>query len=266
MTLSNTLPNTQTVKTHTRIHHYGLTARDVLVVQSMFRIQGDLAERYVFGEASSSDLVDLVFVNADDHGALGAWERLRQQRPEVVAIMVSDHERRSLQHVWVQRPLDFRNFSSLLDAITSADINRPGTRGLPLAPGVIRALVVDDSFPARQFIKLKLEELAVRNQMQLAIDFADSGERALEVVEGNDYDVVFLDVEMSGMDGFETCTRLKQVRPGLRVAMLTGKVHSTDFHRGRAAGCDNYLAKPPHDADLRTVLHLTSFKKLTIKK
>lgn len=260
------LANTQTVKTHTRIHHLGLPARDLLVVQSMFRIQNDLAERYVFGESSASDLVDLVFVNADDHAALAAWARLQQQRPEVVAIMVSDHERRALDHVWVQRPLDFRNFSSLLDAITSADINRPDTRGLPLAPGVIKALVVDDSFPARQFIKIKLEDLAAKNQMQVAIDFADSGERALEIAGESEYDVVFLDVEMSGMDGFETCAELKKIRPRLRVAMLTGKVHSTDFQRGRAAGCDNYLAKPPHDADLRTVLHLTSFKKLTLKK
>lgn len=260
------LVNTQTVKTHTRIHHLGLQARDLLVVQSMFRIQSDLAASYVFGESNASDLVDLMFVNADDHAALAAWERLHQQRPEVVAIMVSDHERRALNHVWVQRPLDFRNFSSLLDAITSADINRPALRDKPLAPAVIKALVVDDSFPARQFIKLKLEQLAATNQMQVAIDFADSGERAIEIVAEADYDVVFLDVEMSGMDGFEACAQLKRLRPRLRVAMLTGKVHSTDFQRGRAAGCDNYLAKPPHDADLRTVLHLTSFKKLTLKK
>lgn len=260
------LANTQTVKTYTRIHHLGLPARDLLVVQSMFRIQSNLAEHYVFGDSIATDLVDLVFVNADDHLSLAAWESLRQQRPEVVAIMVSDHERRTLEHVWLQRPLDFRNFSSLLDAITSADINRPGIRDLPLDPGVIKALVVDDSFPARQFIKIKLEELATKNQMQIAIDFADSGERALEAAGSNEYDVVFLDVEMSGMDGFETCAQLKKIRPRLRVAMLTGKVHSTDFQRGRAAGCDNYLAKPPNDADLRTVLHLTSFKKLTLNK
>lgn len=260
------LANAQTVKSHTRIHHLGLNARDLLVVQSVFRIQSDLSERYVFGESSTTDLVDLMFVNADEQEALAAWEHLRQQRPEVIAIMVSDHERQSLRHVWVQRPLDFRNFSSLLDAITSADLKRPDASNVPLASGVIKALVVDDSFPARQFIKIKLEDLALRNQMQLAIDFADSGERALEMAGESEYDVVFLDVEMSGMDGFETCTALKKIHPRLRVAMLTGKVHSTDFQRGRAAGCDNYLAKPPHDADLRTVLHLTSFKKLTFKK
>lgn len=259
------LPNLQTVKTYIRLYHIGLSARDVLAVQTMFRIQTGFADRYVFGESSDRDLVDLMLVNADDHSALAAWERLRQQRPEVVAIMVSDHERNSLQHVWVQRPLDFRNFSSLLDAITSADLNRP-VSDLPLAAGAIRALVVDDSFPARQFIRMKLEEVASQNRMQVAIDFADCGERALESVSAADYDVVFLDVEMAGMDGFETCTEIKRLRPGLRVAMLTGKVHSTDFQRGRAAGCDNYIVKPPRDADLRTVLHLTSFKKIALQK
>lgn len=260
-----TLINTQTIKKRTRIHHIGLTARDVLVVQSMFRIQADLAECYVFGESTPEDLVDLIFVNADDRGALLAWEKLHAERPEIVAIMVSDSERQSLRHVWVQRPLDFRNFAALLDAITSADINRPASTGLPLSADALKVLVVDDSFPARQFIKLKLEQLAAINHMTLTIDFADSGERAVESVTQSAYDVVFLDVEMAGMDGFETCARLKQIRQ-LRVAMLTGKALPADFQRGRAAGCDNYLAKPPNDADLRTVLLLTSFKKMTSKK
>ncbi len=257
-----TLLNTQTIKPHTRIHQLGLSARDVLVVQSMFRIQLALGERYVFGPSTPNDLVDLLFVNADDPAALAAWALQKAQRPELVAIMVSDHERRPDQQVWVQRPLDARNFTALLDAITSADINRAQGLGLTLSKDAMRVLVVDDSFPARQFMRLKLEEIAASNKMDLSIQFADSGERAIEALRENPFDIVFLDVEMNGMNGFEACAKLKAIRSP-RVVMLSGKAMPADFQQGRAAGCDNYLAKPPRDAELRTVLMLTSFKKMT---
>lgn len=259
------LVNTQTVKRHTRIFHVGLAARDVLVVQSMFRAQPALAERYLFGDSVTGDLVDLVFVNADDPAAVGAWQVLSKERPEVVAIMVSDGERKSARHVWIQRPLDFRNFSPLLDAITSADINRSAASALPLSPDRMKVLVVDDSFPARQFMKLKLEQIARDNNMKILVDFADSGERAVEIVREAEYDLVFLDVEMSGMNGYDTCRQLKELRR-MRVAMLSGKALAADFQAGRAAGCDNYIAKPPGDMDIRTVLMLTSFKKMITNK
>ncbi|MDP2229289.1 MAG: response regulator [Moraxellaceae bacterium] len=259
------LVNTQTVKKHTRIFHIGLPARDVLVVQSMFRAQPALAECYVFGDTVMGDFVDLLFVNADDPVAVGAWQTLSKERPEVVAIMVSDGERKSARHVWVQRPLDFRNFSLLLDAITSADISRSAASALPLSPDRIKVLVVDDSFPARQFMKLKLEQIARDNSMKIVVDFADSGERAVEIVKDADYDLVFLDVEMKGMDGYETCRQLKELRR-MRVTMLSGRALAADFQAGRAAGCDNYIAKPPGDMDIRTVLMLTSFKKMIHNK
>jgi CheY-like chemotaxis protein len=123
----------------------------------------------------------------------------------------------------------------------------------------LRILVVDDSTPIREFMRLKLEEMA-DDSMPLDVDFADSGESAIELVEREPYDLVFLDVVMPGVDGYQACGRIKQIRP-VRVAMLTGQSSAVDFGKGRSAGCDHYLTKPPHDVDMRTIVRLTLLKK-----
>ncbi|MCL4515795.1 MAG: LytTR family transcriptional regulator DNA-binding domain-containing protein [Firmicutes bacterium] len=67
----------------------------------------------------------------------------------------------------------------------------------------IRALIVDDEPPARDELRFLLEQLGVR-----VIGEAGNGFEALEEIERLDPDVVFLDVQMSGMSGFECAQRL----------------------------------------------------------
>lgn len=252
----------QTTKTHARIHHLGLDRRDALVIESLFRQDPQLSERYVYGPGQSHDPVDLVFVNADEPTAMVELAMLRQRQPGITAIMVSAQEQLPggiAPHL--RRPLNFRDSVAILNAITSTDPHTGSTAPVSRAPNELRVLVVDDSFPARQFMKFKLEELA-GNTLSVRVDFADSGEKAVQCVESVAYDLVFLDVVMPGIDGYEACARIKKIRP-VRVAMLTGKTAPVDFTRGHSAGCDNYLPKPPNDVDLRSVLRLTSLKKAT---
>jgi twitching motility two-component system response regulator PilG len=247
----------QTTKQHCRIHHIGLDEREVLVVESLFRSNPELGTRYVFGPATASDQVDLVFVNADDAESERAFHALRQARPEILAIMTSSEERDFGDYRVIRRPINFRNFVAILDAITSTSV-RDLKQGDDAAG--MRVLVVDDSLPARQYMKIKLEQIAAASSIPLQVDMADCGEKALEAVPRHAYDLAFLDVVMPGLDGYEVCRQMKQVAP-VRVVMLTGRAAPVDFDRGRSAGCDNYLPKPANDADLRTILRLTALKK-----
>lgn len=256
--MMTTPPGHQTTKQHCRIHHIGLDEREVLVVESLFRSNPELGGRYVFGPACAGDDVDLVFVNADDLAACEAFEALRRQRPEILAIMASSDERDFGEHRVIRKPINFRNFVAILDAITSTSIRDLG-RGVD--GKAMRVLVVDDSLPARQYMKIKLEQIAEAASIAVHVDMVDCGEKALEVVRRHPYDLAFLDVVMPGLDGYEVCRQMKQVAP-IRVAMLTGRAAPVDFNRGRSAGCDNYLPKPANDADLRTILRLTALKKL----
>lgn len=257
MTVQTSPPQHQTTKERCRIHHIGLDERETLVVESLFRSNPELGHRYVFGPATEHDAVDLLFVNADDAAALAAFEALRQARPEILAIMASAEETDFGDYRVIRKPLNFRNFVAILDAITSTSVRDVKQLG---DSNAMRVLVVDDSLPARQFMKLKLEQIAMAAGIPLHIDMADSGEKALEIVRLHVYDLAFLDVVMPGMDGYEACRQMKQIAP-IRVAMLTGRAAPVDFNRGRSAGCDNYLPKPANDADLRTILRLTSLKK-----
>lgn len=124
----------------------------------------------------------------------------------------------------------------------------------------LRILVVDDSAQIRELMRLKLEEFSAVS-MPLTVDFAADGESALVKIEQSRYDLVFLDVVMPGMDGYQVCERLKQVQPA-RVVMLTAKSSAVDFGLGRSAGCDHYLTKPPNDVDMRSILRLALLKKV----
>jgi CheY-like chemotaxis protein len=132
----------------------------------------------------------------------------------------------------------------------------------PAPADVLNILVVDDSNTIRDLLAAKLRELAV-DTYQMDIDQAMSGEEAVLRARQKSYDLIFLDVEMPGMGGLEACRQLKTLCAA-RIAMLSGMKSAEAHEAGRAAGCDNYLTKPPHDADLRSVLRLVSLRKLAM--
>lgn len=123
----------------------------------------------------------------------------------------------------------------------------------------LRILVADDSAAVRQYMKAKLAELA-GNSFDVIVDEAASGDEAVACVEKTPYDLVFLDVVMPGMSGHEACRRIKSIRK-TRIAMLSSLKSGADHHQGRIAGCDNYLTKPPQDADMGAVLRIVYLRK-----
>lgn len=244
------LDSRQTTKSHSRIFHIGLEPREVLVIKSMFRIAPELNDNFVFGEPTEEDQVDLLFVNADDPVTLADWEKLHAQRPDCVGIMVSgDKTFTPVATKVIQRPLMFKKFVELLALITSDDDHET----VKVAGGKsLNVLVVDDSFPARQFMKFKLKEIA-KELSSLEIDFAENGEKAMAMAKEKHYDIVFLDVIMPGMDGYELCRKLKS-NDNSYIAMLTGQKTKIDRVRADYAGCDDYLMKPPVDEEIMKVL------------
>lgn len=108
-----------------------------------------------------------------------------------------------------------------------------------------RVLVVDDSIAIQKSIELNLRTL----EQITEIDFADSGEKALEKADSKQYDIVFLDVMMPGIDGYETCTRLRKKLEYKHtpVVMVSAKTSPLDEVKGIIAGCTTYLTKPVQD-------------------
>lgn len=77
------------------------------------------------------------------------------------------------------------------------------------------------------------------------VDFVDTGARCLKLLEKGNYDVIVLDVMMPGMDGYETCVKLRQTLfCQTPVIFLTAKSKLEHKLKGFDVGGDDYLTKP----------------------
>lgn len=250
-----------------RIDQIGLDAREAMVIENILRMDPELERRFTFGPLALDDARGMVFINGDDDAALQQWVVLSRKFPWAEAVVATSGGQSFGTLRTIQKPLSFRSVAAFLGTLSlpaapPVAATPPPVTKTPKADDQLRILVVDDSLQARQFLKLKLEELA-GTMIKVAVDFADSGEKALQCVHDNTYDIVFLDVVMPGMDGFDVCARIKS-SSSTRVVMLTGKTSIDDYKRGRSVGCDNYFTKPPNDIDMLTILRLTSLKKMNV--
>ncbi|HEX3962088.1 MAG TPA: response regulator transcription factor [Trebonia sp.] len=102
----------------------------------------------------------------------------------------------------------------------------------------MRVLVVEDD------IKLAgLIQRALREQRALA-DAAHAGEDALWMADATPYDVMVLDINLPGINGFETCKRLRGSRVHTPILMLTARAAIDDKVAALDVGADDYLVKP----------------------
>jgi twitching motility two-component system response regulator PilG len=103
-----------------------------------------------------------------------------------------------------------------------------------------RVLAVDDSPLMRTFLQNKLAPYGIHPE------FAASGEEALFKISKQHFDLIFLDVMLPGMDGYDVCKMIKKNKDNalMKVVMLTSKDKTFDKIRGTMAGCDGYLTKP----------------------
>jgi two-component system OmpR family response regulator len=108
----------------------------------------------------------------------------------------------------------------------------------------VKVLIVED--------KVKMAGLlrrALRGEGATA-DVASKGEDALWMAEATRYDAIVLDLMLPGIDGIETCRRLRAVGVWTPVLMLTARGRLTDRVAGLDSGADDYLAKPFELAEL----------------
>ena len=102
----------------------------------------------------------------------------------------------------------------------------------------MRVLVVEDEVKLASLIRK-----ALREQGMLA-DVATKGEDALWMAGATPYDVIVLDVNLPGIDGFETCRRLRADDLRTPILMLTARDAVDDRINGLDTGADDYVVKP----------------------
>ncbi|MDI3290832.1 response regulator [Polyangium sp. 15x6] len=125
-----------------------------------------------------------------------------------------------------------------------------GSRGDVDGAKSLRVLVVDDNRDSAETLSLLLEMLGHE------VERAHDGPSALAAARAVRPTVVFLDLGLPGMDGYEVARQLRREPWGHEVLLvaLSGYGRDEDRERSRAAGCDLHLTKPPDFEAVRQLL------------
>ena len=231
------------------------------------------AFNYFKGRQISYQAIDLesfpmiLIVNADDPHSLITWRayrnKLKQQDiSDPPSIAVSKVREFKTEHYQVRRPLIASRIISVLDRVVDAELDigqqeaiLVESSGLDIditsdnKPECV-ALVVDDSLPVRMQLSQILEPFVSR------VDLAATGEEVFDLLDDNEYDVIFLDIVLPGIDGYEVCKTIKQGKAkNTPIIMLTGSSSSSDRIKGKLAGCNTYLIKPVNQLIFQEVVN-----------
>ncbi len=113
----------------------------------------------------------------------------------------------------------------------------------------MKFLIVDDEYVCRTKLEAILRESLGKD---CDVKIAETGEKALEITRDFRPDLILLDVEMPGIDGYETCRRIREY-PTLRhtkIIMVSTKIMISERLKGYEVGADDYVTKPFNSDEL----------------
>jgi len=121
----------------------------------------------------------------------------------------------------------------------------------------LKVMVIDDSKTIRRTAETLL------NKVGCTVVTANDGFEALAVVADQKPDIIFVDVMMPRLDGYQTCALIKNnpVYKSIPIIMLSSKDGLFDRARGRIVGSEQYLTKPFTKDELLTVIRQYASKK-----
>ena len=200
---------------------------------------------------------DILMVNADQPESLIEWRSYRnklseQKIEDPPSVLVSRQRNFKTTHYQVRRPLIASRVISILDQVVNKEMDIDDEvailrdENINISNSVTAkningttALVVDDSLPVRIQMNEALKPFTSR------VDLVETGEEALELINENTYDIIFLDIILPGVDGYDVCKAIKEGKgKDTPVILLTGNSSPADRIKGNLSGCDTYLIKP----------------------
>lgn len=104
----------------------------------------------------------------------------------------------------------------------------------------MRVLIADDSATQRLILKSIIQNF----YEDVTVEEAGDGSKAIEMMQANDYKLVFTDINMEPMSGLEFVEKTKENHPHTIYTFITSHLTDTMKEQTRKLGVDNYLTKP----------------------
>ncbi|MGC9527458.1 MAG: chemotaxis protein CheB [Limnospira sp.] len=149
---------------------------------------------------------------------------------------------------WFQVPFDVSDS----DDTPALSQNVATPLPLPCVPNPATVLIVEDHPDNREILVLLVESLGYQ------ADAVGGGEEFLErIIAGRDYDIIMMDCQMPGVDGYEATRRLRELEgEGKHTVVIAVTAHAMKGDREKCleAGMDDYISKPILEEDLARIL------------
>lgn len=191
-----------------------------------------------------------VFIIDGKNSQAMSWARANLDALAEKAAIWVDTPALVTHHMGLSRPVQWVNLPILLSraldeaAVAETEKQLEEVSQKELTSSMVQAfgtlLVVDDSLAVRNHLQSKLDDKGY------TVTVAADGEEALLILKKQRFACILMDVLMPGMDGYDTCKKVKAMREhaATPVVMLTSRSSPFDKIRGKMAGCSAYLTKP----------------------
>lgn len=239
------------------ISFFGLTDKEQTVFQRVIQFFEKKGKYFHSCDAETA----AIFIIKNDPDAVEKAKLVHTK--QALLTLVDNNEPPAMGKHTIQQPLLVTRVMRAIDEVSQlckpsapevlsdkTDATVAATHTQPLHEKSFHALVVDDSAAIRKQLELELRETMI------SADYASCGEEALEKINSQQYDLVFLDITMPDIDGYEVCKQLRQ-KPSYKrtpVIMLSGKTEPLDEVEGILAGASTYLLKPVKHKDFQQTL------------
>ncbi len=110
------------------------------------------------------------------------------------------------------------------------------------------ALIVEDDPYSLLFLKEILKNTGIE------IISTDNGAKAVEIVKGRSFDIILMDIQLPGMNGYEATQKIREMNINTPVIAQTANVFSEDQALAKKAGCNAFIGKPIKDTEFQRVL------------
>lgn len=114
-----------------------------------------------------------------------------------------------------------------------------------------KILIAEDEAINYFYFETLLEEIAPNCKLT----HAKNGKEALEICKKEDFELIFMDIKMPEMNGYEATAEIKKIKPDSTIIAQTSYSTKDDREKARIAGCEDFLSKPISLETMQTILN-----------